>query len=431
MEERAVVTCFLRHGAEVLLLRRSEAVGTYRGAWGGVSGYAEGTPDEAARWEIAEEVGLLGATSLVRSADPVPVEDGATRWLVHPYLFDCESTDVDPNEEVADDEWVQPPAILDRETVPALWGAYAAVAPTVETVREDDEHGSAYVALRALEVLRDRAAEVAAREGDERPLLARSDRDAVRVADPDLAALARELRAARPSMGVVGNRVDRVMAASGGSPASVRDAAIEACERAVRADGEAAANAVDRLGERVLTLSRSGTVLDALGRAEPEAVFVAESRPAREGVGVAEELAERGLEVTLCVDAAIGHVLLEADVDTVLVGADAVLADGAVVNKVGTRLAALAAADAGVDCYVVCSRDKVLAERSVELESGPSEAVHGRRAAFDVVNPTFERTPPDLVTGLVTEDGVLDREAVEAVAAEHAELARWDDRGAG
>jgi translation initiation factor 2B subunit (eIF-2B alpha/beta/delta family) len=231
-------------------------------------------------------------------------------------------------------------------------------------------------------------------------------------------------------MGVVGNRVDRVMAESDGSPASVRDAAIEACERAVRADGEAAANAVDRLGARVLTLSRSRTVVDALGRAEPAAVFVAESRPAREGVGVAEELAERGLDVSLCVDAALGHVVREEAVDTVLVGADAVLADGTVVNKVGTRLAALAADDAGVDCYVVCSRDKVLPERSVELEAGPAEAVHERRAAFDVLNPTFERTPSALVTGLVTEDGVLDSDAVEAVAEEHAELARWDDRRA-
>ena len=44
MDERSVVTCFLRHGTEMLLVRRSDAVSSYRGRWGGVSGYAEGTP---------------------------------------------------------------------------------------------------------------------------------------------------------------------------------------------------------------------------------------------------------------------------------------------------------------------------------------------------------------------------------------------------
>ena len=49
MDERAVVTCFLRHGTEVLLVRRSDAVGFYQEQWGGVSGYAEGTPGATAR----------------------------------------------------------------------------------------------------------------------------------------------------------------------------------------------------------------------------------------------------------------------------------------------------------------------------------------------------------------------------------------------
>ena len=69
MEENAVVTCFLRHGTEILLVRRGEAVGSCRGRWGVVSGYAEGDPGAAARWEIDEEVGLLNAVDLVRSAE--------------------------------------------------------------------------------------------------------------------------------------------------------------------------------------------------------------------------------------------------------------------------------------------------------------------------------------------------------------------------
>lgn len=415
MEEHVVVTAFLRHGTDVLLVRRSDAVGSYAGQWGGVSGYAEGTPEDAVEWEIAEETGLDGAVELVASGEPLTVEDDdrETRWLVHPFLFECASTAVEPNEEIAEYEWVQPPAMLERQTVPQLWETYEAVAPTLETVSEDSEHGSSYISLRALEVLRDRAAASVHRGGQT------DDSD-------DLVSLARDLRNARPSMGVVVNRIDRVMASADETPRSVLDSAVAACERAVDADQRAATQAAAVLGERVLTLSRSGTVLDALVEAEPEAVFVAESRPALEGVDVAEELHDDGLGVSLFVDAAIGHVVVEEDIDTVVVGADTVLRDGTVVNKVGTRLAALAAAEAGVDCYAVCARDKISPDADLDLESGPSEAVYEGDRPLDVLNPTFEATPPAVFSGIVTEDGLLTTEEVEAIADEHAALTRWD-----
>ena len=410
MDERSVVTCFLRHGTEVLLVRRSDAVGSYRERWGGVSGDAEGTPGAAARREIDEEVGLLDAVEFVRSADALEVEDKdrGTRWLVHPFLFDCSSTAVDPNEEIADHEWVQPPEMQNRQTVPRLWETYRAVAPTVGTVADDDEHGSAYLSVRALEVLRDAAADVETGGAD------------------DLGSLAADLRAARPSMGVVRNRVNRVVADADDTPAGVRERAAAVCRRAVEADDEAAAEAARTVGDRVLTLSRSGTVLAALRRADPEAVYVAESRPKREGVGVAEELAE-SLDVSLFVDAAVGHVLAAEPVDTVLVGADSVLADGSVVNKVGTRPAALAAAEAGVDCYAVCATDKVVPTTDVTLESGPAAEAHDCEAV-EVLDPTFEVTPPGPFDGLLTEEGVLAAADVAALADEHAALAEQADR---
>jgi ribose 1,5-bisphosphate isomerase len=413
MDEHAVVTCFLRHGTDVLLVRRSEAVGTDRDQWGGVSGYAEGTPQEAARWEIAGEVGLLDTVDYVRSAPPLAVEDPErdTEWLVHPYLFDCESTAVTLNEELSEYEWVQPPSMLDRETVPRLWDAYQAVAPSVETVREDTTHGSAYISLRALEVLRDRAAAIAHDSGGY----------------GTLATLARDLRAARPGMSVVTNRINRVMADAAPTPESVRDHASDACVRAVEADGRAASAAAGVVGNRVLTLSRSGTAVDTLLEAAPDAVFVAESRPDREGVSVAETLAREGLDVSLLVDAALGHVIAEHDPETVLLGADSVLADGTVLNKVGSRLAALAAADADADCYVVCSRDKIAHHTEAELPSGPRGAVYEGDAPLTVLNPTFEPVPPTLVDGIVTGDGTQSLSDVEAVADEHAALARWDE----
>ena len=409
MDERSVVTCFLRHGTEILLVRRSDAVGFYQEQWGGVSGYAEGTPGAAARREIDEEVGLLEAVEFVRSADAFEVEDEdrGTRWLVHPFLFDCSSTAVDPNEEIADHEWVQPPEIFDRATVPRLWDTYRAVAPTVGTAADDDEHGSAYLSVRALEVLRDAAADAEASGGD------------------DLAGLAADLRAARPSMGVVRNRINRVMA-DADSPGAVRERASAACHRALAADSEAAAEAARRIGDRVLTISRSGTVLGALRQTDPETVYIAESRPKREGVGVAEDLADE-VDVLLFVDAAVAHVLATEPVDTVLVGADSVLADGRIVNKVGTLPAALAADAADVDCYAVCATDKVLLTTDVTLESGPAGEVHDGEGV-GVLNPTFEVTPSRLFDGLLTEKGALSTAEVAAVADEHAALAERAER---
>ena len=88
-QEKQVVTCFLESDGEILLLRRSEQVGSYQGRWAGVSGYIETTPDEQALVEIAEETGLGGEDiKLIRKGKPLPVEDEkmGTRWVVHPFV---------------------------------------------------------------------------------------------------------------------------------------------------------------------------------------------------------------------------------------------------------------------------------------------------------------------------------------------------------
>jgi translation initiation factor 2B subunit (eIF-2B alpha/beta/delta family) len=403
-----VVTCFLRHRTHVLLGRRSDAVGTYAGRWAGISGYVEGDPADAdadARRELREETGVDSAT-LVRAGDPLDVRDGDRTWTVHPFLFEAAARDIDPNEEISAHEWVSPPAMRERETVPGLWDAYAAVAPTVETVATDDTHGSAWLSVRALEVLRDRAA-------------------VAETADA-VVAVARELRAARPSMAAVANRVNRVMAETDRTPAAIRDRAQDAAEAALDADDAAAARAAERCGASVVTLSRSGTVRAALREATPS-VLIGESRPAREGVDVAADLADDGLDVTLTTDAALSSELAARDPDAVLVGADAVLADGSLVNKVGTRGLAIAAAREGVPVYAVAAADKVRPDERFAGETGADADLYDGSAPVTVANPIFDRTPADLVTGVITERGVLDAAAVEDVAAEHETHARWDE----
>ncbi|WP_128477297.1 NUDIX domain-containing protein [Halorussus pelagicus] len=428
MDETHVVTCFLRNRGEVLLLGRSEEVGTYPGEWGGVAGHVEGAPDAgrqtaspesalaAAREEIAEETGLLDACTLAREGVPFSFEDKDldTEWTVHPYCFDCERRDAETNWETSEFEWVHPTEILRRETVPNLWASYSRVGPTIQQVAEDDRHGSAYLSVRALEVLRDRAGSFAA-----------NDPDADRWSQ--LVAIAERLLDARPSMAAVGNRVNRAMAEASDerTAEAVERAAREGIERAFRADEAAAENAADEIrGERVLTLSRSGTVLDALPAAEQ--VFIAESRPAREGVGVAEALATE-TDVALHTDAAIARVLATEEVDAVVVGADAVLPNGRVVNKTGTRGAALAANREGVPVYAVAASDKVRTDDETYPEEGDAEDVYDGDAEIKVLNPTFDATPADAISGVVTERGVLDAGEISEVADELRELSAWQE----
>ncbi|GAG83818.1 unnamed protein product [marine sediment metagenome] len=60
LQEKQVVTCFLESEGDILILRRSEQVGSYQGRWAGVSGYVETTADEQALVEIEEETSLCG-----------------------------------------------------------------------------------------------------------------------------------------------------------------------------------------------------------------------------------------------------------------------------------------------------------------------------------------------------------------------------------
>ncbi|MFB6153300.1 MAG: initiation factor 2B, partial [Halodesulfurarchaeum sp.] len=131
-----------------------------------------------------------------------------------------------------------------------------------------------------------------------------------------------------------------------------------------------------------------------------------------------------GKDVVLTGDANIPGVITGSAV--VLVGADTVLPDGSVINKVGTRAAMLAAASAGAERVVVCARDKIAPEPfELDAPERPAELFEGK-APIEVRNPVFERVPADLVDRIVTEEGALAPDEVAPVAAEHRRLAEWD-----
>ena len=129
MREAKVVTCFLVRrsggGEEILLLRRSQRVSTYRGRWAGVSGYIEETdPLTQAYTEIEEETGLAREdVQLLRTGEPLEVVDAEAdrRWIVHPFLFEVrEPARIRADWEHTETRWIRPKEIFQYETVPQL-----------------------------------------------------------------------------------------------------------------------------------------------------------------------------------------------------------------------------------------------------------------------------------------------------------------------
>jgi translation initiation factor 2B subunit (eIF-2B alpha/beta/delta family) len=411
----ALVRIFVRHRSAVFCRPGSDTADStsdpLEAIVGDVCADSADPNDEARR--ILRATAPTADFTLVRSGSPISISDGSTDRTVYPFLFESTGDD-DPMEHVADEgEWIVPTTLLERDTAPGLWESYRRVAPDVDTVRTDETHGATWLSLRALEVLRDTAGEVACsstRDGFER-----------------IRTLARELRTARPSMVVIRARIDRTMNGTAPTAEAVRDRAVEVIDDALDADRRAAAASADAITGfkgSVVTLSRSGTVAETLRRAGRD-VFIGESRPAREGISAAEELAAAGLNVTLLTDAALPGRLRERDVACVLFGADRILSSGDVVNKVGSYPLAVTATANEIPVYVVATKDKITGTDEMITETGAPTDVYDGEYSVGVSNPIFERVPADLIHGVVTEDGVLDTTAIAQQAGEQESIASW------
>ena len=131
LQEKRVVTCFMESGGEILILRRSGEVGSYRGRWAGVSGYIESSADEQALTEIEEETGLgRGEVELLKKGEPLAVEDEGLgiRWVVHPYLFRIKDRDkIRIDWEHKEARWIKTEDIEHYQTVPKLKEALSRV----------------------------------------------------------------------------------------------------------------------------------------------------------------------------------------------------------------------------------------------------------------------------------------------------------------
>jgi methylthioribose-1-phosphate isomerase len=155
-------------------------------------------------------------------------------------------------------------------------------------------------------------------------------------------------------------------------------------------------------------------------------VWVDETRPRNQGAALtAFELGQQGIDHTIIVDNAGGHLMQHGQVDLCLVGADRVTGSGDVANKIGTYLKALAAKDNDVPFWVAAPGSTIdwtlddgvaqipIEERSARevthlwgaLEDGTLSAVQISAPGSPAANPAFDVTPSRLVSGIITERG--------------------------
>lgn len=274
----------------------------------------------------------------------------------------------------------------------------------IAQVRNDREHGSRWLVRETIHILQDLAQALNSSGGSTDEQM------------QQLKQVGRELAQARPSMAAIASAVGRIVTVQG-SPNAVVQAAKSLLQDYDMSTTQIATSAQAVLKGRVMTCSVSGTVLEVLTqcRGNIQEVVVLEGRPRCEGRAMAEQLVQQGFAVTLITDA-------QADIflplcQSVVVGADSVLANGDVLNKSGTALLGWAAQGHKVPFYVLCETLKISprhwleghwAENTALLEEKePEEVLEQPLAGVKVRNFYFDHTASQCVTHVITERGML------------------------
>ena len=145
-------------------------------------------------------------------------------------------------------------------------------------------------------------------------------------------------------------------------------------------------------------------------------VIATETRPVQQGSRLtAFELKHDGIDVSLIPDTAVGYTMANGLVNGVVVGADRILRTGHVFNKIGTYQVATMAKQHNIPFYVAAPLS------TFDLKSNPEDVVIEQRKAsevtgigdtktapdgINVINPAFDMTPPELISGIITENGI-------------------------
>jgi len=279
-------------------------------------------------------------------------------------------------------------------------------------IRDDTEHGASELARRALKVL-EKSIEF-------------SGAINIKAFIEEQQEVASALMDVRPSMVAVRNAVYQ---ATKEIPAqqdllstktylvSKIEELISSSERAVCRIASLANELILKPGDRIFTHSYSSTVVAALENAHARSsftVFVTRSGAGNSGLRTVRSLTSAGIPVVYLDDTAVGLYCRQSD--KVILGADRICADGSLVNGIGTYQVALIAWHNGIPVYVLCEKLKIDCEHKgdeVPLEEkDPSEVLNPGlvRGSITVKNPYFDVTPLKFITGILTENGLVEKQ---------------------
>jgi len=167
-------------------------------------------------------------------------------------------------------------------------------------------------------------------------------------------------------------------------------------------------NKVIPKGAKIMTHCHSGEALAVIKEAwknkKRVSVVATVTEPLGQGIKTVMELAKMKIPVTLITDNAVGYMM--KDVDVVIVGSDSLRRNG-VVNKVGTNLLALAARENKKPFYVVGNTLKLDRRKKIVIEERPTSEVYKKIKGVKIRNPAFDVTDWRLVSGVITEEGIL------------------------
>ena len=154
-------------------------------------------------------------------------------------------------------------------------------------------------------------------------------------------------------------------------------------------------------------------------------VIATETRPVQQGSRLtAFELKYDGIDVSLIPDTAVGYSMANKLVNKVVVGADRILRTGHVYNKIGTYQVATMAKQHGIPFYVAAPLSTFDMKSNpedviIEMRKGTEVTGVGEKKTapddINVINPAFDMTPPELISGIITEKGIAKPPFVESI----------------
>ncbi|MEM0503645.1 MAG: ribose 1,5-bisphosphate isomerase [Archaeoglobaceae archaeon] len=294
----------------------------------------------------------------------------------------------------------------------------------VEKIRSMEIRGASKIAKFAVETLKEHALRI--------------NRDF----DEEMKRAAELLLSSRPTAVSLYNAINYVMRYKGESVEEKREDLIRRAEEFLNWINTAQKRIAEigekriRDGSTLLTHCNSSAAIAVIKKAHEVGkrikVFATESRPRLQGHITARQLKETGIDVTVIVDSAVRYFMNE--IDCVIVGADTITANGALINKIGTSQIALCAKEARVPFIVAAETYKfspktlggelvVIEERSAEEVLPPEMLKLGIKAR----NPAFDVTPRSYIDAIITEIGVISPEMAYLVIKERLGYERIDD----